>query len=306
MPFRDWTILIVPHNDIQAHRFKLSRWLILSLSAIVLVFAVGISVLAISSYRNNFDYLRFINLQHENQILTQKLQDVEGKIVQMDGQVGELMEENQVFRRIAGLETIDEEITEVGIGGTYMRNNVELRELNDPLARKVSSQEDHADQLLRKARLIDQSLREAIGSLEADADHWTHMPSIMPTEGYISSSFGKRSHPIYHIARDHNAIDISSRFGAQIVAPADGKVVMVKNQIGYGLTVALDHGYGVITRYAHCSKSNVRVGQKVKRGEPIALVGSSGITTGPNLHYEVYVNNRAVDPLNYILDDYVP
>ncbi|MFH1069617.1 MAG: M23 family metallopeptidase [Candidatus Glassbacteria bacterium] len=306
MPFKDWTILIVPHNDIQSHRFKVSRWLVFMGVVTGLVLSVGISVLVISSHSKNFDFLRFINLQHENQILTQKLQDVEGKIGQMDQLIGGLMDENQIFRRIAGLELIDDEITKVGIGGTFVGKNEELIEVNGPLAMKVYRQEDHVDLLLRKAALIGQSLQEAIGSLEANSDRWTHTPSIMPTEGFISSGFGKRSHPIYHISQQHNGIDISTRRGAPIIAPADGMVLMVKQQIGYGLTLALDHGYGLITRYAHCSKSNVRVGQRVKRGDVIGFVGDTGITTGPNLHYEVYAENLAKDPLDYILDNYVP
>jgi len=159
---------------------------------------------------------------------------------------------------------------------------------------------------LRKANLITQSLQEAIESMEASADKWSHYPSIMPTQGYISSYFGQRRHPIYHTMQHHNGIDISCLSGAPIIAPADGRVKAVKHQIGYGLTVVLDHNYGITTMYAHCSKSNVRVGQKVKRGDVIAFVGRSGITTGPNLHYEVHVDGVPRDPLHFILDNYVP
>jgi len=128
----------------------------------------------------------------------------------------------------------------------------------------------------------------------------------MPAQGYISSYFGKRSHPIYHVSQYHNGIDISCAKGDPIVAPANGKVIAVKQQIGYGLTVAIDHGHGLLTRYAHCSMSKVKVGQSVARGDLIALVGQSGITTGPNLHYEVYLDGEACDPMNFILDNYVP
>lgn len=306
MPFKNWTVLIVPHNEVQVHRLKISRWLLGGGLVFCLAVLSGIAYLTFSSYHKHFDYLKYINLQRENRILTQKLGNVEKKIADMNGKVSDLMEENQVFRRIAGLELLDEEIRKVGIGGTFVGAYDELYEINSPLARKTYEQEDQIDMLLRKSELINQSLQEATESMEASSDKWAHTPSIMPTNGYISSYFGRRSHPIYHTMQYHNGIDISCRTGAPIIAPADGKVTRVKHTIGYGLTVVLDHGYRFRTRYAHCNKSNVRYGQKVKRGDIIAFVGESGITTGPNLHYEVYVDGIASDPLNFILDNYVP
>jgi murein DD-endopeptidase MepM/ murein hydrolase activator NlpD len=306
MRLKDWTILVIPHNEFQAHRFRISRFLIVSLILFVVGIGAGVSYLVITSSGKNFDYLRYINLQRENRILTVKLQDVEGKIEKMNGQIAGLMEENQRFRSVAGLDVLDEEIREVGIGGTYMGSREELFEINTQLARRLYSQDEQIDVLLRKSDLIQQSLEEAIASIESSTEQWAHYPSIMPAKGYISSYFGRRSHPIYHVSQYHNGIDISCATGDPIVAPANGKVVSVKRQIGYGLTVAVDHGYGLITRYAHCSESKVRVGQKVGRGDLLALVGQSGITTGPNLHYEVYRDGRAIDPMNFILDNYVP
>ncbi len=306
MRLKDWTVLVIPHDEFQAHRFKVSRFIILSLMLLVLGSAAGVSYLVLSSSRKNFDYLRYINLQRENRILTQKLGDVEGKIEKMDSQINGLMEENQQFRSVAGLGLLDEEIREVGVGGTFMGAREELLEINTSLARRLYGQDEQVDVLLRKTALIQQSLEEAISSIESSKEKWSCYPSIMPAKGYISSHFGKRSHPIYHVSQYHNGIDISCAAGEPIIAPADGKVVLVKRQIGYGLTVAVDHGYGLLTRFAHCSKAEVKVGQRVKRGDLIALVGQSGITTGPNLHYEVYLDGQARDPMKFILDNHVP
>ncbi len=306
MRLKDWTVLVIPHDEFQAHRFKVSRLVILSLMILVLGSAAGVSYMVLSSSAKNFDYLRYINLQRENRILTQKLGDVESKIENMDGQIVGLMEENQRFRSVAGLELLDEEIREVGIGGTFMGAREELLEINTSLARRLYSKDEQVDVLLRKSALIQQSLEEAIASIESSQEKWGHYPSIIPAKGYISSYFGKRNHPIYHVSQYHNGIDISCAAGDPIIAPAAGKIVLVKQQIGYGLTVAIDHGYGLLTRYAHCSKAEVRVGQQVKRGDLIAQVGQSGITTGPNLHYEVYLDGRARDPMSFILDNNVP
>jgi murein DD-endopeptidase len=93
--------------------------------------------------------------------------------------------------------------------------------------------------------------------------------------------------------------------GAPIIAPAAGRVISVANEPGYGRTFQIDHGSGIITRFAHCSRILVHVGQAVTRGQPIATIGNSGLSTGPHLHYEVHVNGKPVDPLRFVLPDKV-
>jgi len=306
MPKKSWTILVVPHDEIRVRRLKISYWLVAAALTLSFTFLAGVGYLTVVSLNKEYNHLKLINLQLENQLLTQKLTGVEQKISGLTQRISGLMDENQVFRRIAGLDLLDNEVREVGVGGAYIGNYDELFELNSTAARQLYQQQDQVDALLRKSDLIKQSLDEAITSMQSSADKWSHHPSIMPTKGYISSFFGRREHPIYHNSQYHNAIDISTRMGEPIVVPADGRVVMSKHQVGYGLTVVVDHGYGIVTKYAHLSKSNVRVGQEVKRGDLIAFVGQSGITTGPNLHYEVVVNGVPQNPLDFILDNYIP
>ena len=93
--------------------------------------------------------------------------------------------------------------------------------------------------------------------------------------------------------------------GAPIVAPASGVVRAVGFEAGFGNTFEIDHGNGIVTRFAHCSRIVVREGQRVARGQLIATVGNTGLTIGPHLHYEVHVNGKPVDPLRYVLPDKV-
>jgi murein DD-endopeptidase MepM/ murein hydrolase activator NlpD len=131
-------------------------------------------------------------------------------------------------------------------------------------------------------------------------------PSIMPTQGWLSSAFSAmREHPILHIARPHEGIDVSAPMGTPIEAPANGVVRSTGWEAGYGNVVEIDHGFGIVTRFAHTSRILVRPGQRVQRGDRIALVGNSGLATGPHLHYEVHVNGRAVDPLRYVMPESV-
>lgn len=127
-------------------------------------------------------------------------------------------------------------------------------------------------------------------------------PTRLPTLGYITSDYGVRVSPYDSRRKMHEGIDIANRYGADIVAPANGLVLFAGNKPGYGKVVILDHGNGIETYFAHISRLTVRMGERVRRGQRIAAVGSSGHATGPHLHYEVRANGLPVDPCWYILD----
>ncbi|MDP8305202.1 MAG: M23 family metallopeptidase [Candidatus Chlorobium antarcticum] len=128
------------------------------------------------------------------------------------------------------------------------------------------------------------------------------VPNIRPVSGPITSSFGPRTHPIFKSRMFHTGIDFSAPKGSQVEATGDGTVAWSGYDKGYGQKVIINHGYGFSTLYAHLSKSLVRMGQRVRRGEVIALVGSTGISTGPHLHYEVMRRQERVDPAAYFFD----
>ena len=114
-----------------------------------------------------------------------------------------------------------------------------------------------------------------------------------------------RDHPVLHIARPHEGIDVSAPMGTPIQSPAAGRVIKTGWESGYGNVIVISHGFGLETKFAHCSKLLARTGQLVARGEVIAQVGNTGLATGPHLHYEVHVNGKPVDPLRYVLPDAV-
>lgn len=124
----------------------------------------------------------------------------------------------------------------------------------------------------------------------------------LPVIGPIASRFSRaRRHPLLKVVRPHLGVDVAARRGTQITAPASGRVSFVGRRFGFGLVVEIDHGNGVVTRYAHCGSALVSEGAPVQRGLPIATVGTSGLSSGPHLHYEVLVRGRQVDPLRYRL-----
>jgi murein DD-endopeptidase MepM/ murein hydrolase activator NlpD len=124
----------------------------------------------------------------------------------------------------------------------------------------------------------------------------------LPVDGPIASGFSNaRRHPLLHIIRPHLGVDITAPRGTRIAAPAAGRVTFVGWKLSLGLSIEIQHADGVMTRYAHCRLALVRVGDRVTRGQMIATVGSSGLTTGPHLHYEVWVRDHPVDPLLFRL-----
>lgn len=127
-------------------------------------------------------------------------------------------------------------------------------------------------------------------------------PTLLPARGWITSYYGPRVSHYSHRVKMHEGLDVGAPIGTEIVAPADGIIKIAGKNPGFGYYIEIDHGYGVETLYAHNSKLHVRKGQRVTRGQLIARVGNSGLSTGPHLHYEVRVNGTPVDPLYYILD----
>ncbi len=126
----------------------------------------------------------------------------------------------------------------------------------------------------------------------------------MPTRGWLTGAFSaSRLHPILHEMRPHAGIDVSAPAGTPIVAPAGGVVVRVAREGGYGNILEIDHGNGILTRYAHCARIVARRGQRVERGQLIATVGNTGLSVGPHLHYEIHVDGKPVDPLTYVIPE---
>jgi murein DD-endopeptidase MepM/ murein hydrolase activator NlpD len=150
-----------------------------------------------------------------------------------------------------------------------------------------------------------QGLESRLQSVRTDVDKRNQLaaatPSIWPTHGWLSSSMGNRSDPLTGERDFHPGLDISADRGDPVYATADGKVTHASSAGNYGNLVIVDHGYGLETRYGHLSQFKVTPGQVVKRGDLLGLVGSTGRTTGPHLHYEVRANGRILNPLQLLL-----
>jgi murein DD-endopeptidase MepM/ murein hydrolase activator NlpD len=155
--------------------------------------------------------------------------------------------------------------------------------------------------MLSTAKDIEESLLRVGEILAQDKTMADHLPTLKPTKGWIIRGFGNTVSPFTGTIQMHRGVDIVGDRGQPIWAAGDGEVIFAGMKEGYGLTVEIDHGYGFITAYAHNKNILVQVGDKVKRGEAIALMGSTGHSTGTHLHYEVRYNGQYVDPLPFMM-----
>jgi len=155
----------------------------------------------------------------------------------------------------------------------------------------------------QKAADIGKNFGTLVNFFENKASELASMPSIRPTVGWPSSGFGWRPDPFIGQQKFHYGLDIVASPGSPVIAPADGTIIAVAYDAYLGHNVRILHGNGLTTIYGHLRKALVRTGQRVKRGDQIGEVGSTGRAIGPHLHYEVRVNDKAVNPMAYILDE---
>ena len=305
MAKRRWTVVFVPHGSEPSKIIEVSYGLIktaiggaaLGLAAALLV---GYATMARTA-----DLSRTAHLQDENSRLAQEIGELHGRLSTLSDTLTRISQRDARIRVLANLEPIDPQVQAAGIGGPTLAARPGLLNAGPAVRRSEEIRVD-LNALIRRANLLASSFEEAKDSLTSHSQRLAATPSIMPTQGWLTSAFSSmRDHPILHIARPHEGIDVTAPMGSPIEAPAAGVVTDAGWESGYGNTVTIDHDYGIVTKFAHASKLLVKRGQRVQRGQRIALVGNTGLATGPHLHYEVHVNGRPVDPLKYVLPDRV-
>ena len=208
----------------------------------------------------------------------------------------------QRIRIMANLEHKADQASLFAIGGSMPEDlDVDISTSQDP-DRLIRKMHDHLEQVEQASTVQQSSFEMLLKSLESKRNLLAATPSLRPTIGWISSEFGYRISPFTGHKELHRGLDIATRQGAPIIAPADGLVTFAANKWLMGNMISLDHGYGMVTRYGHIEKLLKKKGEHVKRGDVIATVGNTGRSTGPHLHYEVRLNGVPVNPMKYILD----
>lgn len=246
-------------------------------------------------------------LIQQNQALEAQLNLLDKKVDQFQLVMTDLSQrDDNLYRVLLGAEPISQSVRQSAT--QRIEYYEQLAEMNNSqlaadLTRKV-------DILEKELYVQAKSYEEVLELAETQELKMENIPAIQPVLNKdlkrIASGFGVRIDPVYHTHRMHTGLDFSAPVGTEVYATGNAKVIFVGWRQGYGNTVEIDHGYGYTTLYAHLYKALVRVGQKVKRGDIIALVGNTGKSVGPHLHYEVRVHNKPVDPKNYFFNDLSP
>lgn len=297
--------MIVSDDERPVRQFRLTREAARIAIALALFLVAGLSTFAatllVGAGVNRADE----RLVAKNQLLEQELTELTSRVDTLQSSLEDLSRKDEFYRLLAGLDPMDSDVRLAGIGGPDS-DSLEASPLfraDARLGRRAFTTSTQLNSLIRRARILSFSWREAEDSLTDRRARLLATPSIYPTQGYISSAFSPaRMHPILDRPRPHTGVDIVAPRGTPVVASAHGRVASVGYQGEYGLLVDIDHGHGLVTRYAHLSKATVRVGQTVARGEQIGNVGQSGLAVGPHLHYEVLVNGKPANPRRYLLD----
>jgi murein DD-endopeptidase MepM/ murein hydrolase activator NlpD len=302
MAKRRWTLVLVPHGSEPSRIVEVSYNLLRGAAAVVGTLVVLGLLAAYATITHTTDLYRAARLRQENATLAREIGELRGRLISLSDTLSTISQRDARIRVLANLEPIDPQVQAAGIGGPGS-SELNLSGLTG-IARRSAEVRVDLGALIRRANLLASSFKEAADSLAFHTARLAATPSIMPTQGWLSSAFSSmRAHPILHLARPHEGIDVSAPMGSPIEAPAAGVVSDAGWETGYGNTITINHGFGIVTKFAHASKLLVKTGQRVARGQRIALVGNSGLATGPHLHYEVHVNGRPVDPLKYVLPE---
>lgn len=291
---------------------KLIRKSIIAISVLLLIFGFVI-----------FDYLTVSFDKEKLKRLEKENGEKEQTIVQLTANFESLLE------RLKRMEDFKERIMvaaglkspyalqEVGRGGPESEDANEYSSVGNigstielqPGKLVVPSKKQFGEELIAKSRDITQNAKDV-----EDALHYVEnqingqkarlaaTPSLWPTRGYITDVFGMRHHPITGTWSLHNGLDIATQLGNKVYASADGYVLLTENSGALGNLICIDHGFGFSTRYGHLASFAVKEGARVKRGQVIGYVGSTGRSTAPHLHYEVIYMSKNQNPMNYIIE----
>lgn len=289
-----YTLIVVPHAKAKFRKFqvsvRLTKWVLGSLVVLALAL-VGI----VAHYTwINVEVAELTRLRGENLALATKAQAYEENAGRLQTRVLTLQNMVTKLGLMAGVE---ERLPEAGLGGVGGVSHLEATAPSLDIAASLQDMDQTISSLTRKSSRL-QAIFEDQAVLLAST------PSIWPVRGYFSDRFGNRKDPFTGMPDFHPGIDISTPRGTKVLAPADGVVTYRGVRGAYGNTIVVDHGFGIVTRYAHLEGYEVRPGQRVQRGDVIGFVGSTGRSTAPHLHYEVWVDDQLQNPIKFILEEY--
>lgn len=306
---KHFTVLIIDDKGSRVRETFLSKRMLWTLG-VVLILAV--SAMTAGAYR----YIHLNRSLAEKQRLSKQLfeqqdgiehqrkqiQAFAQDINQLKNSLITLNEFEKKIRILANLEHKGDQVSLFSVGGSVpdeLDTDLPLNKDHDGLVRRMHEQ---MQQIGQASAVQQKSFEDLLSSLKDKRNVLAATPSLRPTKGWISSDFGYRVSPFTGRREIHKGLDIANRERTPIIAPADGFITFAGKKWLIGNMISIDHGHGIVTRYGHMCELLKKTGERVKRGEKIGLMGNTGRSTGPHLHYEVRLNGVPVNPMQYILD----
>lgn len=302
MFLKNYQVFVFDEKSGKKHSFtiKSNIFIFLGLAVAGLISLITFAGYSFSQYANTQD------LRNELKFAEREIEAKENRLVGILAELEFLREDinrirqfdNQI-KMLVGSKNTAEESNIGGIESDEFKIDMLPLHRQELASRKILN---YIRDLKRDSQLEEIIQQDLIVFMNESTQKLASIPSIVPSQGFISSRFGYRMSPFTGSKRMHKGLDIAAAVGTKIVAPADGKVVFADRDGAYGLCVEIDHGNGIKTRYAHMSKISAKIGSTIKRGDLVGLVGNTGRSTGAHLHYEVMVNGVHTDPLAYIVE----
>ena len=289
-----FTVIVVPHAKARFRKIqvplKLARWAMGGAATAAVILSGGL----VHYTKIAAEVYELRRLRAENEVLTLKTREYEENAGKLQAKVEHL---HSIVSKLGIMAGLDHSLPDAKVGGEGGVTGFETVAPSHAARPSLAAMDVSVSALTDKSSKLEAFYRDQTLLLSST-------PSIWPVRGYLSATFGNRLDPFTGRPDFHPGIDISTPIGTKVVAPADGIVLSTGVQGGYGNAIIIDHGYGVVSRYGHLEGFNVQPGQKVRRGDVIAFVGNTGRSTGPHLHYEVWVRDQAQNPIHFILDEY--
>ena len=265
--------------------------------------AFSVIIIWISFYL--IDSPKELMLRQENEELKDQLKELDKRLDQLSVVTKDIQErDDKIYRSV-----FESEPVPMSERYPFLSGNNHYESIKSPEAiTLLNSVTSKADRLCVELSVQSYSFDTIADLVNKKSDMLRCIPAIRPLPNIyeVQSGFGYRYHPILKVLRPHTGIDITAKKGTPVYATADGVVSREQPGGGYGQVIVINHGYSYQTLYAHLSKKAVKPGEKVVRGQVIGYVGSTGISTGPHLHYEVIKGGKKVNPVHYFFNDITP
>lgn len=293
-----FTLMIIPNRKSGVKKISVPKVTIRNI-LIAFIAVVLVTLFVVYDYTSiKRDRAELARLRTKTVEQSQQLRDLSMKIDEFSNRMEDLRQFDKKIRVLA-YETSSGKKLPLGVGGADNENRIKdlLEKDHDQIVRGIH---DNLRQLNEEANEREKSFHELLAFLQEKKSVLAATPSLWPVKGWVTSEFGTRQSPFRSGREFHYGIDISTRYGKEIIAPADGLVFRTGYHPQEGNYVRIEHGHGFSTAFLHLSRIAVKQGARVKKGEIIGYLGDSGRSTGAHLHYAVYVNNIAVNPRRYL------